>query len=255
MEIKTYELTCGYRYQDVLTNLNLSFSTGTFTCILGANGVGKTTLFKTLLGFIPPKTGSITIRGRNLSLMDAKEIAHCISYVPQAKNSAYQYVVSDVVLMGRALHIRKFSGPTPEDHQVVQRVLEQLEIAYLKDKPYSELSGGEQQIVLVARALVQEARFIVMDEPASNLDFENQKKVLDTMKKLLFQDVGIIMSSHSPDHVFYCDADVVLICRDRTVITGHAQKVMTEENLSKVYGVDVRILTNGVGTLHSCCLG
>ena len=242
MEFVLKNVTCGYRNVDVLTNLNLTFKTGEFWCILGSNGIGKTTLFKSLLGFIDLKQGEIFIDHQNILTMSNKEIARYVSYVPQAKSYSLQYSVLDTVLMGRANHIKQFSPPTKEDYEMARKMLEKLGVEHLTDCMYSELSGGEQQIVLIARALAQEARFIVMDEPASNLDFENQKRILDVMKVLVSKDAGVIMSSHSPDHAFYCDANVVLIKKNKSIVQGKAEDVITSENLKGGYGVDIEII-------------
>lgn len=255
MEIKLSNVTCGYNRVDVLKDVNLVFKTGHIYSVLGSNGIGKTTLFKTILGFIPPKDGTITINGIGVENIDAKELAEYISYVPQAKNYSYQYSVVDTVLMGRARFIKKYEMPSIEDYQMVDKMLAKLGIEKLKNCMYSELSGGEQQIVLIARALVQDSYFIVMDEPASNLDFENQKRVIDTLKYLSGREIGVIMSSHSPDHALYSDSDIVMITKNKEIIAGD-NSVLTSETLSKVYGMDVRIISekSNDGIVHrSCC--
>lgn len=255
MEIKFSDVCCGYENKTILRNLNLRFETGNFYCILGSNGIGKTTLFKTMMGFLDVKEGQILISGKSIGGMSNKEIAQYVSYVPQAKNYSYQYSVLDIVLMGRAMYIKKFGSPTDADEIVAEDTLRKLDILHLKDKTYSELSGGEQQIVLIARALVQEAQFIVMDEPASNLDYENQKKVLDVLLSLSQNQIGVIMSSHLPDHVFYCNAKAILIFKDRSIKEGSCIDVITEENLSKVYGVRVKVIAHpdDDGGIIRCC--
>ena len=255
MEIKLENVTCGYENIDVLSNINLLFKTGEFWCILGSNGIGKTTLFKTLLGFIPLKGGEIFIDGLNMKSINNKEIASYISYVPQAKSYSLQYSVLDTVLMGRACHIKQFSPPTDIDYEIAMNMLKKLEIDYLSECMYSKLSGGEQQVVLIARALAQETKFIIMDEPASNLDFENQKRILDVMKVLASKDVGIVMSSHLPDHAFYCNANVVLIKKDKSILQGGASEIITSESLKGGYGVDVGIIcgTDSSGNLVKAC--
>lgn len=257
MEIKLENVACGYENVIILSNINLSFKTGEFWCILGSNGIGKTTLFKTLLGFITSKDGKIRIDGRDMSAINNKDIARYISYVPQAKTYSLQYSVLDTVLMGRACHIKQFSSPSDQDYDIAMKMLKKLEIDDLSGCMYSELSGGEQQVVLIARALAQEARFIIMDEPASNLDFENQKRILDVMKTLADKDVGIVMSSHSPDHAFYCDANVVLINKDKTILNGKASEIITSTNLKGGYGVDVGIISGtdaGGNEIKACRL-
>lgn len=257
MEIKLNNISCGYKTKTVLDHINLTFKSGNIYCILGANGIGKTTLFKSMLGFIDLQGGNILIDGNNIHNMTEKELATYISYVPQAKNYALQYSVFDMILLGRAIHIRKFEAPSSEDVNKVNDVIKQLRIGHLKELMYSELSGGEQQVVLIARALVQEAKFIIMDEPASNLDFENQKKVLDVLKELSQKDLGIIMSSHSPDHALYCDSQVVMIKKDKTIIEGLVRETIDQKNLYGVYGVKLDVIS-GTGddgqVRHSCCL-
>ena len=257
MEIKLVELVCGYPSVDVLGPVELSFKTNEICCILGRNGIGKTTLFKTIMGFIPAKRGGVVLDGRDIASMSAKEMAHFISYVPQAKNYSYQYSVLETVLMGRACHIKPYETPTTKDYEIAVAMLDKLRIGHLTNKLYSELSGGEQQIVLIARALAQEASFIIMDEPASNLDFENQKKVLDVLRNLSQNGMGIIMSSHSPDHAFYCGTTSVLITKDKRIIFGENDTVLTSENLKEVYGVDVEIISKKLAdgkTAKTCCL-
>lgn len=257
MEIKLIDLICGYSSVNVLGPINLSFKTNEIYCILGSNGIGKTTLFKTIMGFIPSKNGYITIDDKKTSEISPKEMAHYISYVPQAKNYSYQYTVLEIVVMGRACHIKSFESPSSNDYQIAKDVLEKLRIHHLAEKMYSELSGGEQQIVLIARALAQGAKFIIMDEPASNLDFENQKKVLDVLKNLSDHGMGILMSSHSPDHAFYCSGSSVLITKEKKVIFGTNDNVLLTENLKKVYGIDIEIVSktmvNGKN-VKTCCL-
>lgn len=257
MKINFLNVCCGYKKADVLQNLNFSFETGRFYCVLGANGIGKTTLFKTMMGFLDAKDGQVLIDGKDVRQMSSQEIARYIAYVPQAKNYSYQYSVLDIVLMGRALWIKKFDAPSAVDEAAAEAALRKLDILHLKDKLYAELSGGEQQIVLIARALVQESQFIVMDEPASNLDYENQKKVLDVLAQLAKNRIGVIMSSHSPDHAFYCNAETVMIFKDKTVAEGLCTEVITEENLLRVYGVPVKVISqveeNGE-TSRSCYL-
>lgn len=257
MEIELKNISCGYKRKKILKNINLSFKTGNIYTILGGNGIGKTTLFKSILGFIDLKGGDICFDGKSITSMTEKEIATFVSYVPQAKNYSMQYTVFDIILMGRALHIKKFGIPSDGDIARVNAVMEQMKIDKFKNLMYSELSGGEQQIVLIARALVQESKFIIMDEPASNLDFENIKMVLDVLKELRHKDIGIIMSSHSPDHALYCNDHVVMISKDKKIIEGSVQQTITQKNLYSVYGVQLDIISSEDvhgNVRRSCCL-
>ena len=257
MEIKLIDLVCGYSSVDIMGPIDIIFKTNEICCILGCNGIGKTTLFKTIMGFIPAKKGCITIDEMNISSMGQKKMAHYISYVPQAKNYSYQYSVLETIVMGRACHIKPYEIPSTRDYEISKSMLDKLGVSHLTNKLYSELSGGEQQIVLIARALAQEANFIVMDEPASNLDYENQKKVLDVMKKLSNNGIGVIMSSHSPDHAFYCGTNTLMITKDKRIIYGNNDEVLNQKNLKEVYGVDVEIISKKKAdgtTLKTCCL-
>lgn len=257
MIIEFKEVTIGYEKVHILENINLDFCAGKLYCILGPNGIGKTTLFKTLLGFIPIISGTITIDGKQLKAISTSELSEYISYVPQAKDMVYDLSVLDVVVMGRARFIKKFATPSTDDYSAARSVLESLAIDRLSSKKYSELSGGEQQIVLIARALAQESKFIVMDEPASNLDFENQSKVLSCLKQLSGKGIGVILTSHSPDHAIFCNTEVILIDKKKNIKHGLLNDMITSENLKAVYGVDVRIFseeTKDGKTIKSCCL-
>lgn len=257
MRIKLENVSIGYEKTAILENINLLFESGQFYCILGANGIGKTTLFKSILGFIPSQSGQILIDNNPIGSIPLRNLSEFLAYVPQAKDNTYDMNVLEVVVMGRARFIKKFSQPSTNDYAMANKVLEYLRIEKLSYKKYSELSGGEQQIVLIARALVQDAKFIIMDEPASNLDFENQKIVLECLKQLLGHGLGVILSSHSPDHAIFCNTMVVMIDKKKHIHIGSIEETLTAQNLREVYGVDIQML-NGVTTdgrtLRSCCI-
>ena len=257
MTIELKNVTIGYGRTPVVDDINLRLEGGHFYCLLGANGIGKTTLFKTILGLLPPLGGEVLIEDKPLHSMPLVELSECISYVPQAKASAYDMDVRDVVVMGRTRFIKKFAQPSEYDYEMSAEILERLGIQKLADKQYSELSGGEQQIVLIARALTQEARFVLMDEPASNLDFENQKKVLECLQQLSGSGIGVLLSSHSPDHAIYCDMELILIDRNRHIHTGKIDEILTDQLLREVYGVDIHLIsdvTKDGKVVQSCCL-
>ena len=255
MKFVTQNLSCGYNRRSLMEDVSVSFETGRAVCILGPNGVGKSTFFKTILGFLKPVSGSIFIDERDIQTIPRKELAKIIGYVPQIHGNPFPYSVRDIVLMGRASHLRLFAEPGRSDYRRCDEILEKLDILYLKDKLYSEISGGEQQMTLIARALVQEPEFIMMDEPTSNLDYGNQIQVLKRVVELKNSGKGVVMITHSPDQAFLCADEAVLFFRDGSVVSGEVRDVLTEENISRLYGVEIEIDTgkNRDGAASAWC--
>jgi len=241
MILELKNVTCGYNKHEVVSGLSFSLSDGKALCILGPNGIGKTTIFKTILGLIRPISGEVIINGKEVNQYTDNSRAKLIAYVPQARNYSYQFSVKDVVMMGRASYIARFSSPNKTDICAVEQALDRLGIADYSGRKYSELSGGEQQIVLVARAIAQEAKFILLDEPTSNLDFYNQKKLLDIINLLTNEGVGILMVSHNPEHAFICCDDTLMISKDGSYVFGKTNDIVNGANLSKTYGIDIEV--------------
>lgn len=257
MIIKFDNVSCGYGNNIVVSNLNFELASGEATCILGANGIGKTTIFKSLMGQLQLLYGDILIDNKSIKNVMWKDRAKLLSYVPQTKNYSYQFTVKDIILMGRAPYIPTFKTPAEEDYKVVSEVIEKLELSDYSNRFYSELSGGEQQIILLARAMAQKAEFILLDEPASNLDYKNQMKLLDVIKMLTAEGRGVLMVSHSPEHAFRCCENSLLIDRDKKYLYGQTEKVVTTENLTHVYGVNLNVgikRANGKD-MYYCFLG
>lgn len=243
MTIDIKDVKCGYNGKPVIDGFSASISSGEILCLLGPNGVGKTTLFKCILGVLPLMSGSMTVDGRELRDLSIAEYAKIIAYVPQSHSPPFSYNVLDVVTMGRTTHLSAFSEPGREDIRIAAESMERLDIGHLAERSYTELSGGERQMVLIARALAQQTVFLMMDEPTSNLDFGNQARVLKNVRFLAGQGLGIIMTTHQPDHVFQCQANVSLIMKDNELLFGSADQIITEENLCKAYGIDVAVLS------------
>jgi len=235
-------VSCGYGRKNILKDISFSISNGQILCILGPNGVGKTTLFKTMLGFLNLQDGSILLDGENILKWSRKKLAKKIAYVPQAQTQPFPFSVIEVVTMGRTAHLGSFESPTNKDVKIAEDSLETLNVLNLKDRIYTELSGGERQMVLIARALTQQPQILIMDEPTSNLDFGNQIKVLEQINRLAKSGLCIIMTSHFPDHAFLCSATVALFQKNKCYKVGTFDEIVTEENLYNAYGINVKII-------------
>ncbi len=239
--LATRDLDFGYRDAPVGRAATLSVNAGEVLCLLGPNGCEKTTLFKTLLGLIPRQGGAIELDGTDISEFDRAAFARRVGYVPQANTAYFAFRALDVVLMGRASRIPTFAAPSAADRTVALGALDQLGIARLAPRPYTALSGGERQMVLIARALAQEPELVVMDEPTASLDFGNQARVLSKIRALSERGMGVVLSTHDPGHAFACADRVALLRSGRIVALGPPRSVVTAASLRALYGVDVAV--------------
>jgi len=243
MKLEVKNATCGYGTSIVVKDISMSVSSGEVLCLLGSNGVGKTTFFKTILGFLKLKGGEILLDGENINNWSRKQLAKTIGYVPQAHTPPFPFKVFDVILMGRTAHLSMFSSPTKEDMNIAEAAMNTLKISYLKDKIYTEISGGERQMVLIARALAQQPKILIMDEPTSNLDFGNQIRVLEQINKLSERGLAVVMTSHFPNHAFLCSTKVAFMQKNNVFTVGNVDEVVTEDMLKEAYGINVKIIT------------
>jgi iron complex transport system ATP-binding protein len=240
-------LTFGYPERVVGRGASLRMAPGEVFCLLGPNGCGKTTLFRTMLGLLPALGGEVLLDGLNISRLPRGAIARLIAYVPQAQASPFPFTAEEIVLMGRVAHRGAFSRPTTRDHTIARESLEALGVGELAGRDVTRLSGGQRQLVLIARALAQEAKLIVMDEPTASLDFGNQVRVMREIRRLSSSGVGVILSTHDPDHAFALAQRVALMQEGNIVALGAPAHVMTAERLESIYQTPVSIerLSNG----------
>lgn len=234
-------LAFGYPDRRVGTDVSFRLGAGEVLVLLGPNGSGKTTLFKTLLGLLPPQAGRVMVLGRGLAGLDRRHRARLMGYVPQAYAGYFPFTVFDMVLMGRSAHLGPFAMPGRRDRAVAAAVLERLGIAELADRPYTRISGGQRQLVLVARALAQEPQLLIMDEPTASLDFGNQVRVLEMVAELSREGLSVVLSTHHPDHAFQLADRVALLHDGRLAEMGPPEEVITAPTLRRVYGVDVAV--------------
>ncbi len=243
MRLRIKNLTCGYRNKPTLCQVSFEVAEGELLSILGPNGVGKTTLFKTILGLIEALGGEIMIDQENIHALSPANLAKLIAYVPQSQYLPFPFRVIDIVVMGRLAHLGIFASPKQEDYTIADKILDKLGILALRDQRYSEISGGERQIVIIAKALVQQPRFIIMDEPTSNLDLGNQMKVLSEIQKLKQEGIGVIMTTHYPNHAFLLTSKTILIKKSKQILYGSCEEILTKENIDSAYGVESMVTT------------
>jgi len=249
--LKVESLAFGFPGRTIGRDVSFSLGDGEVMCVLGPNGGGKTTLFRTVLGLLAKHSGSIALEGQSIETLSRSEIAKLIGYVPQGHSGYFAYTVRDFVLMGRTAHLGIFSSPSKKDFDVADRALASLGMAQLAERPITEVSGGERQLALVARALAQEPRLLVLDEPTASLDFGNQVRVLERIAALARTGISILFSSHDPDHAFLCAQRALLLAEGRALEIGAPREVIRADTLQRLYGVSVQVLPLAGGG-HTC---
>lgn len=238
---------------DVFRDVSFSVGRGDVFCLLGPNGTGKSTLLKCITNVLRPHNGTILLSGRDISRLKANEAAREVGYVPQSQVSTFPFLVKDIVVMGRAPHLSMLSSPSEEDVNIAHRAMETVGIIGISERPCTQLSGGEWQLTLIARALAQGPRTLVLDEPTSHLDIGNQMRILKVVKGLAETGLVIIMATHIPDHAFILATQVAILNHGRIQYQGAPEKVITDENMRATYGVDVRVVHVAEGIDRKAC--
>ncbi|MBR2836228.1 MAG: ABC transporter ATP-binding protein [Coriobacteriales bacterium] len=239
--------------QNILEGMSFTYESPDIMCLLGCNGVGKSTLLKCIMGELSPASGTITIDGKPTRQYSPRDMALKVAYIAQMHAPTFSYPVIDVVTMGRTSHIGYLSNPSDEDVQFAYDQLVYLGIERLAERPYTEISGGERQLVMIASALAQQPEAMLLDEPTAHLDFGNQFKFVQLVERLHAKGIGVLMTTHFPDHALLLDCETAILSKGGVVAQGPAHKVVTEEALGQIYGIPINIAP--VGSRKVCVPG
>jgi iron complex transport system ATP-binding protein len=225
----------------VLDSLSLQIAPARITAILGPNGAGKSTLLNTILGYLKPQTGEVLLDGENISRYSKRQLSQIIGLVPQAEHFPFNFTVFEYILLGRTPYMGIFNMPGEVDYQAAAEIVDLLKISQLKDRPVEELSGGEQQLVLLARALAQEPKILLLDEPTTHLDLGNTVTILNALKALAKENVTVVFTTHDPQAAVYCADQLVLMKKGNVLSAGSLEEIMTSGSLTQLYGVDIQV--------------
>lgn len=246
--IEISSLNFSYGSNPVLKDLSFGVPRGKITCLMGQNGCGKTTLIDTVMGLNRYKSGSVLLDGKEVSEMKPVAVAQKIAYVPQLHSITFPYTVKEVVLMGRTAYTGLFGSPKKSDETIAEEAMEKVGISDYADRPYSQLSGGEIKLVLLARALGQCSDIIIMDEPTAHLDLRNELLFLETVSEIVRNEgKTVLISTHSPTHAFFFKqrhADVIAaLMKDGAIHSvGDPEEVVTEQSIVDVFGVKADVV-------------
>lgn len=226
--IEVCDIACRYpgHRQPIFEDYSFSVESGEILAILGPNGSGKTTLIKSLLGLQPVSKGEIAIKG------------HC-SYVPQATLSPFDYSVEEIVMMGASGQNGFFASPTRQDRIKTRKALEQVGMQDVSHQNFAKLSGGQKQMVLIARALVSDPDVMILDEPTSALDYHNQDKVLQTMSLVSQAGKAVIFSTHCPHQALHVSDKVLMVKKHAPGQFGTSEDILSEHHLSRLYQLPI----------------
>ena len=241
MSIRIDGLDFSYGKRPILHDISVDIPDATLVNVLGPNGVGKSTLFRCILGLENGYEGTVLVNDKDMKRLSIRERAREVSYIPQSHAPVYDYEVLDVMLMSTGTDLGMLRSPGPRHRQRAYDALERIGIAHLAHRTYTQISGGEQQLVLVARALAQNARTIIMDEPTSALDYGNTVRVLSCVKQLAREGLSIVQSTHQPDQAFLYSDKTLVLHRGRVHAYGYPKDVITNELVSTIYDVDVEV--------------
>lgn len=256
MLLEVDQVRGGYGGGDVVKGVSCCADAGDILCLVGPNGCGKTTLFRLLLGILPITGGGIRLDGQDVRSFSPRELASRIAYIPQYHTPIFSYTVLDVVVMGRAAQFSAFEAPKAADREAAFAALEKLNATHLANRKYTSLSGGQRQLILIARAICQSAKIFVLDEPAANLDYANHQLLMEVVADLARKGYCVVMSTHSPEHPASIGTRVLLMRDGQVAAFGPPEQVITPACLEPVYGIEIDVVTvrDRYGARRTICL-
>lgn len=241
MQIELENVSFSYGVVPTLHDVSCSVRQGALVAVLGPNGAGKSTLFRCILRLLKPSAGTIRLCGEDTAAIDRRRLAKLAAYIPQSSTPVFNYTVEDAVLMGTTGALSALQAPSRTERERCARALEQLGISDLAQRGIAQLSGGERQLALIARALVQDARVLIMDEPTANLDYGNQRRVMQQVRALADSGYTILLSTHNPEHALHYATQVLALQNGRVIADGVTADALTPELLARLYGIRAEV--------------
>lgn len=241
MQIELENVSFSYGVVPTLHDVSFSVRQGALVAVLGPNGAGKSTLFRCILRLLKPSAGTIRLCGEDTAAIDRRRLAKLAAYIPQSSTPVFNYTVEDAVLMGTTGALSALQAPSRTERERCARALEQLGISDLAQRGIAQLSGGERQLALIARALVQDARVLIMDEPTANLDYGNQRRVMQQVRALADGGYTILLSTHNPEHALHYATQVLALQNGRVIADGATADMLTPELLARLYGIRAEV--------------
>lgn len=236
----------------IFHDVNFSVDNGEVLSILGTNGSGKTTLLNCIANLFKPGQGEILLNGQPMAKMDIRKVARITGYVPQIHTPAYAYTVREFTVMGRTPYIGAFTTPSAKDYRIADEALERMGITHLRDKAYTEISGGERQQVTIARVIAQQPQLILLDEPTAHLDYGNQYRVVQMIRQLAGEGYALIMTTHHPEHAIILNGKVAILNREGVLGIGQAAETLSAETLSTLYGLSIKTVYDDDAKRNIC---
>ena len=249
MKLDVNDITFGYDARNVLEHLSLHYESPDVMCILGSNGQGKSTLLQCIIGAFRTSAGTITVDDKPVHEYPAREFARKIAYIAQNHIPSFGYPVLDIVMMGCTSRMGYLANPGQTERDVAMEQLEYLGIGHLAEKSYTGISGGERQLVMIASALAQNPELMILDEPTAHLDFGNQYKFIQLVEKLRERGMGVLMTTHFPDHALLLGGTCAVLSDKHISALGKASDIVTDEAMGSLYGIEVHVEKIGARTI------